>query len=235
MVRFEGRLETISLGFTVGTVVCSVPEVMVPFIPSAIEGSTVLVGGVSVCCVGVGDVSGEVDGTSVPSDVVCDVSGEDVSVGVSKAGLTEVSTAGTIEDSLVVRAGKTVGCVTSGISIDDTFSGICGIGGTTNALVRGSIDVELISEAVGGATLEGTVGLVIFPMSILIVNGGIRSLEEEFDDSVELATLGGNEVPVTVGGGVGKMKVVFNDALRDGNETDGEVGSVGRVTRPVSD
>jgi len=129
--------------------------------------------------------------------------------------------------------------VTNGISIDDTFSGICGSGATTDALVKERIDVELTSEVIEGATLEDTVGTVMFPMSILRVNGGvnggIKSLEEEFDDWVELATLGGNEGPVKEGGGVGKTIVVFNDGVRDGNESDDEVGSVGRVTRSVRD
>jgi hypothetical protein len=139
----------------------------------------------------------------------------------------------------VVTAGRTVGIVTNGISIDDTFSGTCGSGAMTDALVKGSIDAELTSEAIEGTTLENTVGLVVFSMSIRrgngSVNGGIRSLEEEFDDWVELATLGGIEGPVTEGGGVGKTIVVFNDGVSDGNESDDEVGSEGRVTRPVSD
>lgn len=58
-VRFEGRFEIISLGPTVGAMVSSVPVIV---------GSTVLVGGTSVCCVRAEDVSGEVDVTSVPSD-----------------------------------------------------------------------------------------------------------------------------------------------------------------------
>jgi hypothetical protein len=162
-----------------------------------------------------------------------------VDVGVSKAGLTEVCTAGTIEDSPVVRAGRTVGRVTYGISIEDTFSGTCGSGATTDVLVKGSIDVELTSEVIEGGTLEGTVGLVVFPMSILRVNGGvnggIKLLEEEFDDWVELATLEGIEGPVKEGGGVGKTIVVFNDGVRDGNESDDEVDSAGTVTRLVRD
>jgi hypothetical protein len=68
VVIFKGRLERMSLGPIVGAAVCSDPVVIVPFVSGVIEGSTVVVGGTSVSWVGAGDVSGEGDGTSVPSD-----------------------------------------------------------------------------------------------------------------------------------------------------------------------
>jgi hypothetical protein len=66
VVILEGRLERMSLGPIVGAIVCCGPVVRVPFVSGVIEGSTVVVGGTSVCWVE--DVSGEGDETSVPSD-----------------------------------------------------------------------------------------------------------------------------------------------------------------------